>query len=131
MKKLVLMSLVVSALVCTIIIMAPSENAGTVKPSTQVATLDKSPAMQAQRAELIEKLKSQGVFQKHGVPGNTPRVWVKPAFYELDFDAKQKFVSVVYAFYFDGSNSGDMVIVYDSRSNKPIGTYSNAGLRLD
>jgi hypothetical protein len=66
------------------------------------------------------------------MPGNLPRVWVRPAFYALDFDQKQDVIGVVYAFYFDGSNISDLVRIYDSKSGREIGSYStvNPGLRL-
>ena len=97
------------------------------------ATVDKSAAMQAKRRELIDKLIKQGVFQKVEVPGSLPRIWVRPVFYTLDFDTKESFVSVVYAFYFDGSNASDMVRIFDSRSGKQVGRYSAliGGLKLD
>jgi hypothetical protein len=106
------------------------------KPQSEQSTaagaeIDKSDAAQEQRHALIQKLIDNGVFQKHGVPGNTPRVWVRPAFYELDFEEKQKFVSVVYAYYHDGLDSMDMVIVYDANNNKSVGTFTTAGLRMN
>jgi hypothetical protein len=51
--------------------------------------------MQAQRWQLIQKLINAGVFTKVDVPGKLPRVYVTPRFNALDFDTKQKFVSVV------------------------------------
>lgn len=102
-------------------------------PVARVATLDKSEAMQADRKSFIEKLIGQGVFQKIEVPGNLPRLWVRSAFYALDFDMKQKFVGVVYAYYFDGSNDTDTVRIFDSRTGKEVGSYANVqgGLQLD
>ena len=57
---------------------------------------------------------------------------MRPAFYALDFDIKDKFVSVVYAYYFDGTNIADSVRVIDSNSGKEVGNYSplNPGLKM-
>ncbi|MCK4326382.1 hypothetical protein KAU86_02390 [bacterium] len=102
------------------------------KQSPALAKVDKSADMQEQRKQLIEKLITQGIFAKVEVPGSLPRLWVKPAFYTLDFETKEKFVSVVYAYYFDGSNYGDTVRIFDNMSGKEVGSYSLAdpGLRL-
>jgi hypothetical protein len=96
-----------------------------------VATVDKSAGMQAQRKKLIEKLMAHGIFLKTGVPGSLPRVWVGLPFYGLPFDEKQQFVSVVYAYYLDGSSEYDLLVVYDGYTNKKIGTFTLAGLSLN
>ena len=80
--------------------------------------------MQADRKKLIEKLIEQGVFQKIEVPGFLPRLWVRPGFYIADFDQRESFVSVVYAYYFDGSDPTDSVKLFDSQSGKEVGSYS-------
>jgi hypothetical protein len=96
------------------------------------ATIDKSPEMQADRKKLIEGLVAEGVFQKVEVPGSLPRLWVRPAFYSLEFERKEKFVSVVYALYFDGSKQTDSVRIFDSLSGKEVGSYSlvSGGLKM-
>ena len=99
----------------------------------KVATIDKSDKMQKQRKAFIEKLMEKNIFQKVEEPGTIPNVWVRPAFYALDFDTKQKFIGVVYAYYFDGSNITDSVRLIDSLSGKEVGDYStvNPGLKLN
>jgi hypothetical protein len=92
-------------------------------PAKKVGSIDKSPKMQQARGDLIKKLIREGVFVKTDIPGNLPRVYVGPTFYGLDFDTKQQFVSVVYAYYFDGSGGLDIVRVMDGRTNKEIGDY--------
>lgn len=109
----------------------PSGSSGTVVEARKVATIDKSAEMQADRKAFIEKAIANGAFQKIEIPGSLPRLWVKPGFYTLDFDDKASFVSVVYAYYFDGSNSRDVVRIFDSKSGKSIGAYSDLGLNLD
>ena len=98
--------------------------------------IDKSAEAQAGRKALIAKLIREGVFQKVEVPGNLPRLWVRPGFHALDFDQKKTFVAVVYAYYFAGSKMTDSVLIYDSLTGKEIGIfnphlYSNGGLKLE
>jgi hypothetical protein len=95
--------------------------------------IDRSEAKQTARKKLIQKLINEGVFVKIEVPGSLPRVRVGPRFYALDFDTKQSFVSVVFAYHFDDADSwGNVVRVYDGRTNKEIGDFSpvNPGLKL-
>lgn len=89
--------------------------------------------IQEKRWALIQKLISEGIFQKVGVPASLPHLWVKPVFYTLDFDVKEKFVNVVYAYYKTLSPAYDIVVIYDGRTGKEIGKYSEiyGGLKLD
>jgi hypothetical protein len=132
MKKL----LGLACLILLVYVIAPHDENATqnYSPKPKLATIDKSGDKQAERKKLIEKLVNARVIQKVATPGNAPRVYVLPAFYELDFDTKQKFVSVVYAYYFDGRNEfTDLVRVFDARTNKSVGSYTIAtgGLTLD
>ncbi|WP_441228075.1 hypothetical protein AB7813_08975 [Tardiphaga sp. 20_F10_N6_6] len=106
--------------------------APTISPEAKKATVDKSDEMQSNRLKLMEKMRAQGVFQKVEMPGNLPRLWVDSGFHSADFETKQKFVSVVYAYYFNGSNIADSVRIYDGKTGKEIGDYSigNPGLKL-
>ena len=74
------------------------------KPKPRV---DRSPAKQQGRWAAIQKFIEKGVFTKVGVPGSLPRVHVGPLFYMANFDDKQFFLGVVYAYYFDGSSDLD------------------------
>jgi hypothetical protein len=94
-------------------------------PSKPSIVIDKSPEKQAERKKFIEKLIAQGVFQKvDTMGGNLPKIYVWPSFYNIDLDTKQSFVSVVYAYYFDGSNFTDSVVLRDSRTGKDVGSYN-------
>jgi len=90
----------------------------------------------AERKALLQKLINKGIFTKVAKPGSLPRVYVAPTFYVLDFDTKQTFVGVVYAYYF-GENPDGIVAVYDGLSGKEIGAFSVSpkygfpGLKLD
>jgi hypothetical protein len=70
----------------------PTSEASKRPREDKVANIDKSQTMQEQRKKLINKLINQGIFQKVEMPGSFPSVWVKPGFYSLDFDTKDKFV---------------------------------------
>lgn len=116
-----------------------STAAKTSEPATPPASansdapvIDKSEEMQQGRRDLIDKLIAQGIFQKVDVPGNLPRLWVRPAFHELDFDAKQKFAGVVYAYYVESGDVSASVRLYDSKSGKEIGRFgaNQGGLEL-
>lgn len=104
---------------------------GRTDAATSVAAIDKSEAAQTRRIALIRRLTDEGIFQKVETPGNLPRVWVEPAFYALDFGDKQQFTEVVYAYFFDGSNSSDHVRLFDRFTGKEIGGYTaQSGLSL-
>jgi hypothetical protein len=79
---------------------------------------------------VIHKLIARRVFKKTGVP-NLPRVWVGPAFYGLDFHDKQRVVGVMAAHFYDRLEVRNVVLLYDGRSNKPIGKFNAIGLTLD
>jgi hypothetical protein len=93
--------------------------------------IDKSEQAQKKRADLIRRLTGERVFLKIEMPGNLPRLWVGPVFHTLDFDTKSSFVSVVYAYHFDGNDFSDAVRIFDGRTGKEIGTFAaTAGLRM-
>lgn len=88
--------------------------------------------MQEDREEFINKQIKQGIFQKIEVPRNLPNLWVEPSFHVLDFEVKQQLVNVVYDYYITKDNKYNMVIIYDSKTGKEIGVYSetNGGLKI-
>lgn len=109
-----------------------STPAPSAKKSAPQPTVDKSEAAQQKRWALIQKLIKERVFLKIEMPGSLPRLWVAPRFHSLDFDTKRSFVSVVYAYHFDGANLSESVRIFDGRTGKEIGSFSIAdgGLRL-
>jgi DNA-directed RNA polymerase subunit RPC12/RpoP len=103
---------------CAVIAMRDGPARAGNKPKAPFA--DRSPALQAQRKALIEKLIANGVFQKFEKHDNGfAHVWVTPVFMALDFDDKQSFISVVAAY---ASDEG-YVTVKDSKTNKRIGSF--------
>ena len=112
----------------------PSKPSNTSPPSTQRASppIDKSARMQADRLKLIQQIQGQGVFGDINVRSQGATIIVKPAFYGLDFKDKQAFVSVVYAYNFDGLSPYISIKLQDSRTNKNVGSFSaERGLDLE
>ena len=86
--------------------------------------------MQSDRKAFIQKLINKGIFQKIEVPGNLPHLWVRGAFYALDFETKSQYVNVVYAYYITQNPQYNIVVLYDSKSGKETGDYGYGGLNL-
>ncbi len=88
--------------------------------------------MQDDRLALINDLMNKGIFYKISKRSKFPHLYVKPRFYSLNFDDKQSFVSVVYAYYLTKDPKATMVVLFDSRTNKKIGVFSKVdrGLKL-
>jgi hypothetical protein len=88
--------------------------------------------IQAKRMNFIKKCIKEGYFRKVEVPGSLPHVWVTPRFYRLDFDTKQQFINVVYAYYVTDDKRRNIVVLYDSKTGKKVGSYSElqGGLSL-
>lgn len=88
--------------------------------------------MQEDRWVFIQKLIKKGIFHKVEVPAKLPHLWVTSVFHSLDFDTKQQFVNVVYAYYVTMNASYNIIVLYDSKTGKEVGQYSKTygGLRL-
>ena len=116
---------------------APSTSTNSSSPTKKSVVIDKSDAKQKGRAQLIRELQQKGIFGKVEARRDSPDrmsvdATVKPRFFTLDFETKQQFVSVIYAYYCDG-NESDAVFLRDSMTDKLVGTYSSlsGGLSLD
>jgi hypothetical protein len=93
--------------------------------------LDKSPKMQADRKALIEKAIQLEVFSRVERNGTImPRAWTGKTFNTITFDAKQRAISVVYAFCFDATNKNESVAIIDGHTGKEIGRFDFSGLRM-
>lgn len=87
--------------------------------------------LQARRKAYISKLIEKDVIQKIEVPAQYPHVWVRPNFYYLNFDQKQQIIGVICAYYMGIDSRRDMVLLFDSITNKKIGYLSKQyGLKL-
>lgn len=99
--------------------------------SSDIPKLDTSPEKQAERKKFIEKLMKMGILYKVDVPGKYPDIYVAPGFYTLNVDDKQSFINVVYAYYLAKSPRANIATLYDSKSGKKIGVFTERGLDLD
>jgi hypothetical protein len=105
------------------------DNAATKAPA--IPKIDKSEQKQADRLRLIKRFQSEDIFGDITARSSGMTVIAKPRFYSLGFEDKQSFVSVLYAYYFDGSKPYVTIALHDSRSNKKVGTFTQElGLEL-
>lgn len=95
-----------------------------------VAALDKSPKMQAERKALLEKLQISGGMTTLDCRANGATMAVTPDFQQSTFETQQSLASVAWAYCFDGTELA-VVRLVDSRTRKAYGTFSPAGLEID
>lgn len=96
--------------------------------------IDKSEDVQKQRRDLIAKLTKEKVFKSYEKTSeDTVHLVVGSRFSSIDFDQKNSFVGVVFAYCFETSSSRNLILLYDPSTNKRIGSFSalHAGLSLD
>ena len=98
--------------------------------SSSLKNIKKDPETQAKRKDLIDDLISQDIFKRIDTPGTLPRIYVGDTFYNLSFEDKTQFASVVLAYYYSQSKEIKIVLIYDNRNNKKVGSY-NAVTGLD
>lgn len=96
-----------------------------------IAELDRSAEKQAERKSFIEGLIGRGILHKVEVPSELPHIYVAPGFYPLNVNDKQRFINVVYAYFVAQNPKADIATLYDSRSGKKIGRFTESGLDLD
>ena|SRR5882672_778166 len=105
-------------------------------PSRLAHPIDKSPTMQAERLKMINSMIGKGIFGKveAGPSSNNASAFVRirPRFYALDFETKNKMIGIIYAYYCTGDDL-DLVILEDSLSGKTVGSFSTiyGGLKMD
>lgn len=99
--------------------------AGAAAPSSE-------PELQAKRQAFISVLIEKKIFD-HVEGGAIPRLWVRPAFYALDFTDKTQFVNVVWAHQVTANPKVDYLAIYDVKTGQRIGSYSEmgGGLKLE
>lgn len=91
-------------------------------------------AVQDERRAVIAKATTAGLIAD--VKPGTAELWVGPKWYGLDFKDKELLASVVAAYCFKipkgGRLRGDEILVlFNNKTGKTIGHYSNGGLVLD
>ena len=110
---------------------------GTPAPTTPTPTpppiSPEEQKLQEQRYTFIQDMIAEGIFLKVEQPADFPHVWVTSVFYALNFEDKQAFISVVYAYYSTQDPEADMVVLYDSKTGKKVGVFAEVygGLKLD
>ena len=94
--------------------------------------LDKSDEMQARRQELIEDLKSEGVFHKIDESTKYPRIYVDSRWHSLRYDDKENFINSALTYYFAENPEAVSAFIRDAYSGNRLGTYSfQHGLDLE
>jgi hypothetical protein len=99
----------------------------------QAVAIDKSPAAQQQRKAVIDKLLADGLLRRIQVDGQARvRAWLRPGFYMLDEPTRREYAQSIYAYYFDGSNVNDVVVLRDGRNGNEVGRYNpySDGLKM-
>jgi hypothetical protein len=87
-------------------------------------------AKQPERLKFINELIEKRVFTKVNVDELVPDIYVGPAFFLVDFETKQNFVSVVYAYTKTSRPNLTLVQLYDNMTGKEIGRYTESGLKI-
>jgi hypothetical protein len=102
------------------------------KPAA-VPGLDRSPGKQAKRADFIKRLQATDyIGDVSGPKAGIVSVFVKPSFMVGDYKDKANVISVIYGYYFDGTNTSETVYLRDSRSGNGVGTFNSMrGLKMD
>lgn len=102
-------------------------------PVAQPTQTAETQQLQSKRLDLINGLIDKGVFSKVEMPGDLPHVWVTPLFNSLNFDDKQSFIGVVYAYYHTLDPKIELVTLYDNKTGKTVGRYAAVygGLKMD
>ncbi|OHB71305.1 MAG: hypothetical protein A2W23_00235 [Planctomycetes bacterium RBG_16_43_13] len=85
---------------------------------------------QDKRVKVIQGFINAGIFQKVEVADRWSEVWVMPAFYNMDYDSKATYTNIVWAYYIAGDPKREIVMLYDSKTGKHVGTYSKHGLDM-
>lgn len=89
--------------------------------------------LQAERVKLINKLVKEGVFGEIVIQNRIVKVIARPRFHALEFDTKQKFCSVIYAWAVEEDSTCDLLVLKDSQTGNRIGRFGPAygGLKMD
>jgi hypothetical protein len=109
------------------------EGAPSAAPQATRIDIDRSAHAQQERHAVVEKMIADGLVRRIDRTRNgSPRIVLRPAFYQLDPHTRQRLVEAVYGLHFDGSRPGDTVYLRDSRHGNEVGDYNpyTGGLRM-
>lgn len=89
-------------------------------------------ATQQERRAFIDKLIRMKVFTRTSAENGVSKAWTGPAFSELDYDTKNSFCNVVYAYYLNEASVNKTMRLIDGSTNKDVGVFSEVygGLKL-
>jgi hypothetical protein len=91
----------------------------------QAVAIDKSPTAQQQRKAVIDKLLADGLLRRIEVDAQARvRASLRPGFYMLDEPTRRDYAQIIYAYYFDGSNMNDVLVLRDGRNGNEVGQYN-------
>jgi len=104
----------------------------TLEEPTVLKNLKTDAETQKERTDLMQDMFNKDLFKKIEKNGTYPHVHVGDTFYNLSFDQKQQFISVVFAYFYSQSKESDAVFINDYRNGKRVGMYSVkiGGLKL-
>jgi len=104
----------------------------TLEEPTVLKNLKTDAETQKERTDLMQDMLNKDLFKKIEKNGTYPHVHVGDTFYNLSFDQKQQFISVVFAYFYSQSKESDAVFINDYRNGKRVGMYSVkiGGLKL-
>lgn len=88
-------------------------------------------ADQKKRLGFMKKFIAAGFFKKIEVPDIWVNIWVTPAWKNLDFDQKELSSGIVRDYYKCDNKNITRAVIFDSKTGKEIGTYSDYGFKLD
>jgi len=133
-KTKVLFSLILIGLFFIIILtFLFDDDTSALKEEKKISISQEEIIKQSERKRFIEEelIKKIGIFKKIVVQGKLANIYVTSRFYALDFDEKAKFLDVVFAYYYIQDQTRELLILYDVKSGKEIGTYNKRGLNLN
>ena len=74
---------------------------------------------------MIDKLLADGLLRRIDVDAQARvRASLRPGFYMLDEPTRRDYAQTIYAYYFDGSNVNDVLVLRDGRNGNEVGRYN-------
>jgi hypothetical protein len=90
-------------------------------------------ALQSDREAFLRKLEMEGLLQKWDHSENVCRLFVSAQFHTQTFDLKQRLAGVAFAWAKCDDAAVDLVVLYDSETEKTVGHYGMkyGGLKME